>query len=249
MANDKVTIVLDGSISLDDFAEVIQGFGRLVAALTTEIGDATEVEWLLADLKVGSAVATARGVSSEERKVVSIVRGYEVVGKALSSNSPIPYSDKVRRPARAITRVLHNGVSAIRFLTDENTYEITRGSLQAEARLLEAYDAIRGRVQKLSRHKGLTFSLYDGVHTWGITCYLEKGQEDQMRDLWGKRAIVEGRVLRQPNTGRPVEIRDITHIVPLPEEPVGFETIRAIDRPLAGMSDGVEAIRRYRDAF
>ena len=72
--------------------------------------------------------------------------------------------------------------------------------------------AITGRVQTLSSRSGLRFNLYDTVHDRAVACYLGQGQEEIMREAWGNRATVVGRVSRDPVTGKPLSIRDIRKV-------------------------------------
>jgi hypothetical protein len=111
----------------------------------------------------------------------------------------------------------------------------------------QTFGAVEGRIQTLSSRGGLRFTLYDTLHDKAVSCYLTEGFEDQMRDAWGRRAVVEGRVTRHPETGRPLAIRGITAVEVLPE------VARHAYRDLRGLSpreslSAEDAIRRLRDA-
>lgn len=81
----------------------------------------------------------------------------------------------------------------------------------------DAYGGIQGRVQTLTNRGGLRFHLYDLLNDRSVSCYLEEGQEDIMRDVWGQLAVVEGWVHRDPVTGRPMSIRKVRNVSPVSE--------------------------------
>lgn len=53
---------------------------------------------------------------------------------------------------------------------------------------ISAYSAIEGVVQTLTSRRGLRFTLFDSLHDQAVSCYLEDGQEELMRGVWGRRA-------------------------------------------------------------
>jgi hypothetical protein len=252
--NDTVTLALDGDIDLADFAEAVRRFNALIRALAKE-EQATHVRWLVSDLEVSSTIATARGVSENgmpadvvEGEVERVVSGYLRVGLSLKHGEQIPYSPVVAREAEAITKVLNGRVTTVRFETAEAEATITTLPAARQADLpTPTYGAVEGRVQTLSSRGGLRFTLYDTFHDKAVSCYLVEGYEDVMRDAWGRRAVVEGRVTRDPVTGRPLAARGITRIEILPEvKPGSYRDLRGIS-PSPGLSPE-EAIRRLRDA-
>jgi hypothetical protein len=112
----------------------------------------------------------------------------------------------------------------------------------------DSYGAITGRVQTLTNRGGLRFALYDTLHDRAVSCYLAEGHESIMRDMWGRLASVEGLIRRDPITGRPLTIRDIRQIEPLPEHaPQALEAVRGISPSPQGLR-AEDAIRRLRDA-
>jgi len=72
-----------------------------------------------------------------------------------------------------------------------------------------AYGGVTGRVQTLSSRGGLRFTLYDVLFDRAVSCYLAEGQEEIMRDVWGRMAVVEGLVTRDRVTGRPQVVRGV----------------------------------------
>jgi hypothetical protein len=253
MANDTVTLELQGDVSLQQFANAIKHFAGLVAELSAE-AKSPNLRWEIDDLELGSAMATARAVGDKPRVVERVVRSYLEVGHALESGEVIPFPARVQTEAHALVDVLANGVKAVRFETAEADAIVTRlekpaPSLAAPPVVLKAaYGAVTGRVQTLTSRTGLRFMLYDMIHDKAVSCYLAVGSEDQARNIWDKLATVEGVVTRDSLTGRPVAVRDIRHIDMLDEaEPTGYQRARGA-RP-RGRSEprAEERIRRLRD--
>jgi len=108
---------------------------------------------------------------------------------------------------------LDDGVTSIRFETPDKDSFITRNipSMPSE-RLVKSYGAIEGRIQTLTNRKGVRFTLFDTLHDKAVSCYLKEGQEELIREAWGKHAIIQGEITRESRSGRPVAIRDISII-------------------------------------
>ena len=251
MPLNTLTLALEGDVSLREFSEAMQHFHDLVKGLSQEIAGSVRIDWAIEDLEAGSAVAVVRGTSEQPQVVARVVSAYATIGHALASGDPIPYSETVSRYAQAITRVLNGRISSIRFQTETDEAIIASPSATQAARGLDyALGSVKGKVQMLTERTRLKFTLYDAIFDRAVTCYLSEDQRDVMREAWGKRAIVSGRVGRRPDTGHPVVIREIKSVTILePPEPGGFESARGI---LAAGSSGETAeqrVGRMRDAW
>lgn len=257
-----LTLALQGDVSLDDLASALAGFRDLVNSLTEEVDPACSVRWLIENLETGSAIATARGDVSREDdrpKVVEVIRRYEHVGQALEARGPFPFSTRIAQSAQQILRVIEGGrVRAVRFETAAEDHEVSADSARADVlappatgakKLQPALGAVRGRVQSISNRGGLRFTLYDLIEDRAVSCYLEPGQDEGMRDAWGKCAVVEGLVRRDAATGRATVVRR-ARVTTLPEaHPRGFrEAIGAAPPVRPGGMSPEEAVRKTRDA-
>ena len=70
-----------------------------------------------------------------------------------------------------------------------------------------------------------------------------------MRTVWGKRAVVSGRIGRQPLTGRPIVIREVRQVrLVKTYEPDSYKNARGIFDWKPGDEPAEESIRRLRDA-
>jgi hypothetical protein len=257
---DTLTLALQGDVSLDDLARALTGFRDLVHSLTSEVDATTSVRWLVEDLEVGSAIATARGEVSREEdrgKVVEVIRRYERVGRALELGEAIPGSEPSKRSAREILRVIEGGrVRAVRFETASEDHEISAAVLRPEREgvgrakgLQPVVGAVRGRVQSISNRGGLRFTLYDLIEDRAVSCYLGPGMEESMRDAWGRVAIVEGMVRRDAATGRPAVVRSVSRVELVSEgRPKGYRDAIGSAPQEPGEMLPEEAVRKTRDA-
>ena len=112
-----------------------------------------------------------------------------------------------------------------------------------------AWSSVKGTIDTLSRRKKLSFTLWDSLFDKPVGCYFKEGQEDTMRNAWGKHAFVSGRVGRRADTGRPVVIRDVKQIRLLEDvEPGSYMRAKGVF-PWATDSELPEnIIRRLRNA-
>jgi hypothetical protein len=250
MAKDTITLALNGDITIQSFAAAISNLQTLVQELTKELGGENKVEWFIQDLQTGSATATIRGEADVLTQVEKVVDAYYEVGKALESGQRPNFKDPVVKAARGITNILDKQVTSIRFETADNDAVIYRqpSTLAPRVGITKAYSAIEGRVQTLTNRKGLRFTLFDVLHDRAVSSYLEEGQEETMREAWGKRVIIEGEVTRDTLSGRPIAMRRITSVKILPEVKRGSYLSA---RGIAPMKDGAllpeTVIRQLRD--
>jgi len=250
MAKDTITLAINGEVTIHDFASAVSNLEALVHALSQELGVADKVEWIVHDLQTGSAIATIRGESDIIEQAERVVEAYASVGKALQAGKRPDFSEQVVRAASAITNILDHRVTSIRFETPDVDVTISaHPDIALASATVKSLGAIEGRVQTLSNRKGLRFNLYDTLHDRAVSCYLQEGKEDLMREIWGKRAIVEGEVNRDAITGRPIAVRRVSSIQIMPEgQPGTYLKARGIAPRGAGAPRAEEVIRRLRDA-
>lgn len=249
MAKNTLTLKLQGSVPLAEFAEAMGHFSALVEALTDDVGGTTDVEWEISKLEAGSATAVIIGRSPYEDVIEKVVQAYEIIGSAIKGNKPIPYSENIAKEARSITGLLNGKITAVEFVTDEMISTIDKPFIYDEPLQREySFGSISGTVETLSKRGKMRFVLYDSMFDRAVTCYLKHGQEQFMLDAWDKRVFVAGQVYREPLTGRPTDVREINYIQVLPENQTDFMSLAGIIPWSSGDENPEEAIRRLRDA-
>lgn len=253
MANNTITLALNGDVPLNLFVEALQHLDNLVNGISDEIGVSSKLIWFVDDLQPGSAVATMRGESEVESDVERIVTAYGEIGKSLESGLPVHYSSNVVNEAISITNLINGSITSVRFETpfiDAMIDSPTALGPLKEPRLKprKAIGAVRGQIETISRHKGLRFNLFDFVFNRAVSCYLAEGQEGIMREMWGKSAVVDGEITRD-SSGRPISVRNITKIAEVKAGKRGsYLAARAVSPRKDGDPMPEEVIRRLRDA-
>lgn len=254
MANDTITLRLDGEVSLADFSKAMAGFTALAKALADAVGG-PKIQWVVADLDWSSTIATAQGRADDPAHVERAVGAYATVGAYAARNEPIPYPQTVITATGTILSVLRGGadggVDSIDFETADSEATVRARpvtSIEHKATVQPHFGAVTGRVQALSNRGSLRFTLYDLLHDKAVSCYMAEGRESIMVDVWGKLAVVEGLVTRDERTGRVKSVRQVRRVSPQAEgEPGGYTIARGASPSLSGLSAG-DAIRRIRDA-
>lgn len=250
MAKNTLTFALEGEVALQEFASAIGSFSALVAQLSKEVGKDAPINWVIEELYAGSATAIFRGVYSDNLMVENVIGAYEEVGDALASGREIPFSGAVRKHATALTGVLNGKVTALRFETQNRDFFIG-GKVKGEKSepIKYTYGTVKGTIETLTKHNRLSFTLWDSLFDKPVHCYFKEGEEDNMRNVWGKKAVVSGKVGRQPVTGKPVIVRDVKYVRPLEVVEAGSYRRARGSLPWGkGGESPEEIIRRLRDA-
>lgn len=247
MASRTVTLFLDGTPTLADYASAVEGFNELLSAIARQVGRKADILWEVEDLAASTALLTVRGEAEDISLVEQSTDEVLHVGRQLARRPFVPGYEKSTKKLR---RVLNGRVPLLRFETADD--DVTIAATPSEAEPIQAavdYGAVEGRIQTLSNRGGLRFTLYDLLYDKAVSCYLAEGSEHLMRDAWGRVALVEGLVKRDSASGRPLAVRQVSIVTPLEEgSPSGW---RAAVGVLRGLTDGEpaeETIRRLRNA-
>lgn len=249
MSKNSLTLKLQGDVPLAEFAKAMGHFSVLVEELTGEVGGTSEIEWEIARLEAGSATAVIISKSPYEDVIEKVVRAYEVIGNAIQSNKPIPYSEKVSKEARSIAGLLNGKIKSVEFVT-ENSSSVIDKPIFFDEQIPREYSlgSVSGMVETLSKRGKMRFVLYDSLFDRAVNCYLRAGQENLMLDAWDKRVFVAGHIYRDPITGRPTDIREISYIEVLPDSQIDLLSLAGIIPWHDGDEYPEETIRRFRDA-
>ncbi len=101
-----------------------------------------------------------------------------------------------------------------------------------------SFGAIQGRVQSLSNRGTLRFTVYDLLYDKAVGCYIAEGKEELLLNTWGRLALIEGLITRDPINGRPLAVRQVSNIIPLQEPPAApnYEEARGAAPSLTTLS-------------
>lgn len=248
MTKNTLTFEIGGRVNLKDFGEGVTRFRRLVDALTPRSAGAA---WFVHDLQPGSAVITLAGESAVAGGIERIVDEYEYIGQSLADKKPLAgRSKRVENAAAAIADFARApSVEYVRFETASAECRIYGGDAPPIAGVKTSVGAVTGTIQVLSNRTGLRFNLYDALHDRAVACYLADGQEELMREAWGKRARVSGVVSRDAAAGRPTTVRQIVDVKILDEpQPGSHRRAKGALPWKPGDKLPEEVIRELRDA-
>src|SRR4051812_31704784 len=106
MASSTVTFSLDGEVTLQGFADALRRLEALLSALVADIADAPSIDWLITDLRAGSAMITLSGQAAEEAAAERAVDALVAVVRALRHQRPIPFGPRVVRRAHDLEAVI-----------------------------------------------------------------------------------------------------------------------------------------------
>ena len=242
---DTLTFTVQGRIEIADLDVAIQKFHRLVKALTPKKAG---VSWLVEELSASSAIATLRGEANDISVVEEVVDSYEEIGESLQRGVPLSsrFSKTVLKAAEDLAGMAVG--RGVRLSTPDREFLLSaNGADPKEEGKVVSLGVVTGRIEMLSSRSGLRCNLYDSVFDKAVECFLNEGQEERMREAWGRRAIVSGRVSRGPS-GRPLSIHAISGIEVLPEiEPGTFRQARGVLPWKPGQETGDLTVRRLRD--
>lgn len=247
----QIALRANGVMPLNEFRNVVAAFADLIGALSDEIAGKDEVTWQLSGLEYGSAAIQIAGYAEDPMAVRRVVAAYRTVAVAAQERRVIPYSESVQAAVRTLTGVINDHVKGLEFLTVDSR---TMVSAPIKAEATEApvnqasWGSVRGKVQTISERNALSFTLYDSLFDLAVRCTVAADRRELLRDIWGKEVEVTGRVRRDPHTGRPEAISDVTEIEVIElDAPSGYRRARGILTSVADLPLPEERIRRLRD--
>lgn len=258
MPKDSVTLEMKGEPTLADFARVMGGLVDLLDGLGEAVAQGATIEWVIDNLETGSAIATIRGFVNGESGGIAVeetVEAYEQVGIALQSRQPIPFPS-VQGATTRMVAVLNGRVTSLVFRTDDVDAEV--GTFDAahhhrRAREVDSpknsFGTVRGRMQAMSNRRGNRFTLWELGTERGIACYYADEMEPKVVAAYGKVAIVEGWIRRNPNTGDALAVRGVTEIEAYPTvDRQAYRMARGAMPESSSNMSSEAAVRKVRDA-
>ena len=189
MAKETVTLVMNGQVTLADFAEVIGGFVGLMNGLNDEVAKGAKIRWVVDELEAGSATTTIRGeVDSVDDEMArgDVIEAYEQVGVSLQSGRPSPFAS-VAPYADRMLGVINGRVTSLVFQTDDVDAEVLSAPdrshdepRKAAPAPRESFGTIRGRVPAMTNRHGRRFTLYELGTDRAVSCFYEPEMEEKV---------------------------------------------------------------------
>jgi hypothetical protein len=250
MPSAELTLALEGMVTLRDFADEVKRLHDLTSALAREYADGQTVNWVVSDLQAGSAETTVMAEVDTPETAERLEQGYLQVARSLrADHALVPIPAPILKYAQAIVSALNGNITGARFEAGGETVEIVSPSATTGmAPRTGAYGSLLGRVETLSSHKRLRFTLYEALRGDPIRCYFKENLFEQVRNAWGRQVQVDGWVVRDASSGHPVEIRRVRRVIPLDEgDAPDFRAALGAIPWEEGMPTAVEAIRQGRD--
>ncbi len=252
MAENALTLTLEGEVSLEDYADSLRNFSSLIEELSKEIGEGIHIDWDISGLATGSAVTTIAGTAQVEGLVTRVAQAYITIGEHVAAGKPFPYSDRIANRVEELTGVIcEDGVSGVIFSVNGQRaaiyepFEISVPPPDA----LESVGTITGVVETVSVRGGVKATVYDPIFDKAIRCFLRKEDEQFIINALRHRVVIAGRITRDPETGRALRVRDVRSLKVVDPVAPGSYRKAAGAIPFDPDDDPPEVqIRRMRDA-
>ncbi len=251
MDENTLTFELGGQVDIKTLSDGFRAFYRLVDALTPK---SAGIAWIVDDLQAGSAMVTLRGESESVSAVKEVVERFHKVGAALADDEDLSleFDAGTQHAASSVRNMTAStSVEYARFGTAlDDIFIFAHGQALSNPEGLVSVGVVTGTVQTLSNRSGLKFTIYDSVHDKGVQCYLEQGQEELVRGVWGRRASVSGTIHRDGVTGIPKSVTNVLGVEPLPDRlPGSYRNARGVVPWQEGDRMPEDVIRGSRDAW
>lgn len=249
---DTLTLILNGDIPLDLFAQAVTHFSEMVGSLSDEVADEQPIGWEIEHLHAGSAVIAVAARSDDIEAVDRIVRAYDEIGEALSRREPVPFSPTVATHAYGLAGLINGKITSLSMGTRLRTLKVTEPAANdvtqpEKERRRPAYGELRGEVGAIIRRPRMQITVYDQLFDRGVPCYLADGWQERVNNLLGKQVAVIGLLYRDPVTDRPTKLREIVSINILPAPSGDFRRARGVIPWQPGDEPAESTIRRLRD--
>ena len=251
MARDLVTLRLNGDVPLDLYVRAIRGFLDLIDALSLEVARTNEIEWSIADLDAGSAYAAVRGIYYDIDSVERVVEAYRTIGTAISTDRPIPYSETIALHTSRITSVLNSRIRSIGLGIEDEEIVVDKPFRieEEEERKVYSLGTIKGIAGTITNRPSLKLTVFDTLFDRAVFCFLENDMREDVRGAWDKQVEVTGMIFRDPDTGRPVEVRGVSQVSVIDDlGSFSFEELRGVLYDEEDQEPAEVTIRRLRDA-
>ena len=250
----SITVTLGGDVTLPLFVQALTGISDLLKILAKG-AESEATDWVVENLEAGSAIALIRGHGNSVEAITSTTDALIDTIRLVDRGSSAVLDPRAARAAMKITRIVDGVVPFLSVASGDEEVSILSGeNKQGQQReRVSSFGSVTGVVRTLSRTKGLYFTVSDETYNRTVACRfspdLSATMADTMRELWDRRAVVEGTINRDRRTGRPITVSNVERVTPAPEwEPGAFMRARGVLSVSEETELPEETIRRLRDA-
>ncbi|MBX3070265.1 MAG: hypothetical protein KF883_07230 [Thermomicrobiales bacterium] len=254
----QFVIQLDDTTSLQRLARAMEAWDEAMSKTTEMIGPDHVLGIEVEDLSPGSAMISLLGTFDSDQSANDFTAEIVRFNRAVGSGKIDALPPKLQSTAIRMRKVseLDNGAGMVLATQDEDVYVApTRDGggnivpFRYEARKSESYGVLTGRLQQITSRSGVRGSLYDVVFDRAVRIYFNPDAAEELRQKWNKEVQVTGLIRRDPASGLPLSVRDVTSTVEL-ESKVNPDAWRVAYGVLSGQLPDVpsaELVRRLRE--
>ena len=257
MSDEDVALFrLEGEfIPLGEFSEALRHFFGALDALADDVAGGADVEWTIVSMADHSAEIRARGASPNQPEAASlIVAGLNDAGEQATVGTALAFSPEVSEHIDGMTAVLNGRINAVHVGNIVSPAQITKATDFSEPPTprpdpFVSFGSIEGAVASLQSpsEERLWFVLTDFTFNRRVRCDISTDQVEVARMFWPHGDVrVQGLISRDPETGSPTHVSDITLIEST--KPIDQGEIPHI-RPTHDDRPPEEIIREFRDAW
>jgi hypothetical protein len=253
----------EGQVTLRAFVDILNRARYILSDLDSAISENPRgaLEWFVADLAVGSAVAVVEArpkVPEADERLATMVGASFVNGlDTVENGEEIPpyFSDidlgRVRAIAQRLGKPGAKVLEATHLNEGEKSTTVTEQAGVNVRKLLEpkstAIGSIAGRLEVISVHGPPRFNVYDVVTKRAVRCRFERARLEEVAAALGRGVVVTGIVARNAN-GEPLSVeRPELRILPQDSELPTTRDLIGLAPDLTGDLSAEEYVRRLRN--
>lgn len=192
-------------VSIEKFITVASKLTALLRELETSVTDQHGLQWQIADLQIGSASLAMRpklpgaaSIGSADAVIDAVLEGLATIEDA--PRRPPHFSDEALRSASSLATAARDDANALvvfgeargaqRQVTASNQLVVHVKDLVGTASV--AIGALEGRLEALTIHDTIAFSIYDAATGRQVVCKCDRDAFDLAKQHFGKRVSVSG---------------------------------------------------------
>ncbi len=239
------SLQLDGTVSLDRFADAVDAWRLTLDAASSVVGEAHVLEVTVEELSVGSALI----VTSVRFDTPHPADGFSAAVleiAALPEGGAVDLTSKQEKARQRLLRVASQEPGGVVVSTGEadvlvpaqDPSTMAGRSVAPASSSVETQGELRGRLQSLSSRTGLRAVLYDDLFDRAVRLVLTPDQHEILRSAWDTAVVIDGVIRRDQLSGRPLSMPQVWRIRPQPAVPDNLNWLDAYGA-LADVEPGV----------